>query len=153
MVDQDQLEAQENTPVESFTGLTLCNIKDEWDWVKKGLQEVIDDDPDSEQIPEDIYAECKCGRAKLFVMDNKELFVVLTEHRESSKKIHLVVWYCWASKKGEKKMNVWLPDVERYAKENGYTSVVCESPHIGIAKYAIEHYGYFINSIVLKKYV
>jgi hypothetical protein len=153
MVDCKQSEVQESIQEENFTGLTLCNIKDEWDWVRKGLQEIYDADPDPKQIPEDVYADCRYGRAKLFTMDDKQLFVILSEHRESDELIHLVVWHCWASDRGKKKMSTWLPDVEKYAKQNGYASVMCESVHVGIAEYAIKHYGYFIDTIVIKKFL
>ena len=146
-------EVQGNTQVEDYTGLLHSDIKKEWDWVKVGLEEINARDPDPKQTPEDVYAACRYGRAKLFIMDNKQLFVVLSEFRESDEIIHLVVWYCWASNRGQKKMKTWLPDVEKYAKENGYTSVMCESAHIGIAEYAIDHHGYFIDTIVIKKFV
>ena len=42
-------------------------------------EEINENDPDPQQIPEDVYAACKYGLAKLFVMGDKELFVVLTE--------------------------------------------------------------------------
>lgn len=146
-------EELESTQEENFTGLTICNIKDEWGWVRPGLQEIFDADPDPKQVPEDVYADCRYGLAKLFCMANKELFVVLSEHRESDDLLHLVVWMCWAADKGSRKMSVWLPDVEKYAKDNGYVSVMCETVHLGIAEYAVKDYGYFIDTIVLKKFV
>lgn len=146
-------EERENTQEEDFTGLRLSNIKQEWDWVKIGLQEIYDADPHSSQRPEDVYADCVYERAKLFVMENKELFVVFSELKDGDSARHLVLWMCWAAKKGSRKMGIWLPDVERFAKKHGYKSVMCETSSLGIADYAVKDYGYFIDTIVLKKLV
>ena len=139
--------------VEECTELTSSDIKEEWHWVKPGIEEINENDPDPQQIPEDVYAACKYGLAKLFVMGDNELFVVLTEIPETETDISLSIWYFWVSPKcrGSKKAREFFPGLTKYAEENGYKSIQFETAHFKLAEYAVRDFGYYIDTIVVKK--
>jgi|TARA_R100001224_G_C3993585_1_gene140135 hypothetical protein len=145
-------EEQENILVEDYTELTICDIKEEWDWVKIGLEEINARDPDPKQIPEDIYAACKYGLAKLFTMGNKELFVVLSEVPETDTDINLSIWYFWVKPeyRGSKKARDFFPGLTKYAKNNGYKSIQFETVCFELAEYAVRDFGYYIDTIVVR---
>ena len=147
------LETQESIQVEDCTDLVISDIKEEWYWVKLGLEEINERDPDPKQIPEDVYAACKYGLAKLFVMGHKELFVVLSEVPETEDDINLSIWYFWVSPeyRGSKKPRGFFPGLNKYANNNGYNHIQFETVCPELADYAVRDFGYYIDTIIVKK--
>lgn len=120
-----QAEHPQTTQVESGTYKepVLADIKKEWCWVKDGLLEVLEDNPNLTWTPEDVYAQCVYGDAFLFVAD--EGFVVATIHTdEFTKEKAFFVWIAWAAERGNKNVMKYLPFFEEVAKKTaGCTTI------------------------------
>ena len=48
----------------------LASVRNEWHWVRPAIEELLNDNPDVDAIPEDVYAACKAGVAQLWLIPN-----------------------------------------------------------------------------------
>lgn len=79
------------------------NIRQEWDWVKIGIQEILDAQPQLTYRPEDVYAECINGTATLFIDEHKSFAVTTVEVDRFTGQNTFLIWLAWCSKKGLKR--------------------------------------------------
>ncbi|SVD54103.1 uncharacterized protein METZ01_LOCUS406957 [marine metagenome] len=105
----------------------LADIRQEWHWVKQGIEEILNEQKDLTYIAEDVYAECVNKTAQLWVAP--EGFIVTTgypdEYTESKT---LLVWLAWARVKGEDCVIKYTPLLSRLAKEAGYDLLEVRTP-------------------------
>ena len=67
------------------------NIRAEWDWVKKGIEKILQGQPQLTFRPEDVYVECVNGTATLFVDEHKNFAVTTIQvDQYTNKKIFLI---------------------------------------------------------------
>ncbi len=80
----------------------LADIRKEWDWVSKGVREILEGTPQLTFRQEDVYAACVNGQAMLWI--TTEGFVVTTvEVDQFTEDRTLLVWLAWARDRGAKK--------------------------------------------------
>jgi len=100
----------------------VANIREVWDWVKLGLQEILDENRHLTWRPEDIYAACLSGEALLFTAP--EGFVVTTvKIDEFNNKKTLFLWTAWAEERGTHNILRYSPFFENVARELECTSL------------------------------
>ena len=80
----------------------VANIRQEWDWVKIGIEEILDAQPQLTYRPEDVYAECINGTATLFIDEHKSFAVTTIEVDRFTGQNTFLIWLAWCSKKGLK---------------------------------------------------
>lgn len=105
----------------------LSNIRDEWNWVKIGLQEILDENRTLTWRPEDVYAACLSGEADLFVAP--EGFVVTTiKVDEFTDQRAFFIWIAWAQERGSHNVLRYFPFFENVARELECTSLEVWTP-------------------------
>ena len=75
----------------------LGDIRREWDWVKKGIQEIFEQFPWLEYRVEDVYASCITGNAVLYITEEGFTVFTIEEHPVTLEKTYL----CWVAWKKE----------------------------------------------------
>lgn len=119
-----------------------AELKQWWPFVKQGLEVILRKSPE-EWIPEDIYANCFCGNAILWVLVDESRpvgFWVLIPRGES-----LHVWCAWTPNAGT--LDIGMKLFLDAAKANSVTKVTFESYRKGWDKVA-RKYGFYPRSWV-----
>ena len=108
----------------------LADIRQKWDFVRPGLERMCER-MDTGWRPEDVYADCKHGVAWLYLAEGDEGFMVVREHiNMHSAERSMYVWVMYAYE-GENAIDRYMPDLDKLARENGYTKVIMDSPRRG----------------------
>ncbi len=94
----------------------LADIRDEWDWVLEGLQDLKERIPSLTWRPEDVYAECRYGNAVLHVAkDGFVITTVITDPYTKERTLHF--WIAWAREFGGNCVIKYLPFFENVAQQ------------------------------------
>ena len=76
-----------------------ADIRREWHWVRPAIEELLNDNPDVDAIPEDVYAACKAGIANLWVIPTG-MFITRFEYGDLNNEKTLDLWFAWTKEKG-----------------------------------------------------
>lgn len=112
----------------------IASIREEWYWVKRGIDEILEEQPRLTFRPEDVYAACLNGDAVLWVAP--EGFVINTvEHDEFSGDKTFLIWLAWAKDRGQSCAIKYYPFFERTAKEYGFNQIETRTPIAALEDY------------------
>tara|TARA_X000001382_G_scaffold5992_1_gene4870 strand:+ start:7296 stop:7727 length:432 start_codon:yes stop_codon:yes gene_type:complete len=100
----------------------LANIREEWGWVKIGLQEILEENKHLTWRPEDVYAACVSGEAALFVAPEGFVVTAIRVDEFTGKKT-LFLWAAWAKERGSRNILRYSPFFENVARELECTSL------------------------------
>jgi|TARA_R100000081_G_C4803535_1_gene165836 hypothetical protein len=129
----------------------IGDIRLEWDWVKKGVKEILAEQPQLTFRAEDVYAECLHGNAVLWT--TKEGFIVSqTSTDPFTNENTFLVWLAWAKNKGNQNVVKYTPFFNEVAKNAGYKFLKVKSPIEAISKYLLNE-GWNIDTITYRKEV
>ena len=126
----------------------LADIRAEWHWVRPGLEEILENDPLVNEIPEDVYAACVNGAASLWITDR--YFVVTQMFNDNGKK-GCLLWYSWSKDRGAKHSVDGHPFFEQLAINNGCQLMQTQTSKSALADHFIERLGYSLKAMVLVK--
>lgn len=90
------------------------NLKDHWEFIRKGLEQVIKKGGSDGWIPEDVYLALKVGRSHLYLGDRAFLVVTPTDGFNGKK---LFVWAAYSEIHGG--IEKYRPFVRDLAKQIG----------------------------------
>lgn len=127
---------RENTHLDESSDPVLINVKDAWDLVKPGLEEILADTPHLTFRPEDVYTECVEERAFLFVSP-KGWAVLTREIDQFTDDATLLIWLAYAF---EKRDHVWIMYgdwLHKIANEAGCVYIEGRSAVKELEEYAI----------------
>jgi hypothetical protein len=114
----------------------LANVRQEWDWVKRGIEEIIAEQPQLTFRPEDVYAAVLNGEALLWVAP--EGFVITTEEcDEFTGAKTFLVWLAWAKERGQSCVIKYYSFFAQAAKEHGFTSIEVRTPVTSLEGYLL----------------
>ena len=114
----------------------LANVRQEWDWVKRGIEEIIAEQPQLTFRPEDVYAAVLNGEALLLVAP--EGFVITTEEcDEFTGAKTFLVWLAWAKERGQSCVIKYYSFFAQAAKEHGFTSIEVRTPVTSLEGYLL----------------
>tara|TARA_R100001082_G_scaffold67978_1_gene38521 strand:- start:83 stop:499 length:417 start_codon:yes stop_codon:yes gene_type:complete len=108
----------------------VADIRKEWDWVKVGIEEILEGQPQETFRPEDVYAECVNGTATLFIDEHKNFSVTQIEVDRYAGHKTLLLWVSWRSNKGLSHKSIsdsYLPFFEDVARDCGCSFVEVRS--------------------------
>ena len=125
----------------SFGEPQLADIRAEWGWVRKGIEEMLGDNEYLGIIPEDVFVACKTGAAHLWITE--EGFVVTTGETDmvNGERIFLV-WLAWAHKKGGNEAVRWFEFFEDQAREAGFTKFEVRTKYPKLGDYLQQELGF-----------
>lgn len=119
----------------------LSDIRDEWGWVKAGIEEIIGKDDQLNIIPEDVFTACRTGGANLWTTD--EGFVVTTGETDLiTGERTFLVWLAWAEKSGSNVAVKWYWWFESQAREAGFTRFEVRTKYPKLGDYLQKELGF-----------
>ena len=132
------------------TDPVIANIKQEWHWVRAGLEQIYSNSPDIDEIPEDVYAACVSGNAHLWC--HPAGFVV-TRFVGSDHDRGLLLWHAWAREQGGKHSLEYHDFFEAVALNSGCTYLETQTVHQPIVDHFINRLGYRVKVHILTKQI
>jgi hypothetical protein len=137
MVDYPYVTEQENL----FGEPQLADIREEWDWVKPGVEEIVRDDEFLSLIPEDVFAACKSGAAHLWVTEQG--FVITTGMTDTiTGERTFLVWLAWAREKRNNVAVQWFTFFEDQARKAGFTKFEVRTRYPKLGSYLQNKLGF-----------
>lgn len=118
-----------------------ANIREEWGWVRPGIEEVLSLDGYAGYRPEDVYAACLSNEATLWV--HPDGFVVTTSEisRYTGEKTFLL-WIASAKTRGGAVATDYTAFFEGVAKESKHVLLKTMTPHEPLAEYLVANSGW-----------
>jgi hypothetical protein len=127
----------------------VTDIRDAWDWVKTGVEEILAEQSQLTFRPEDVYAECLKGNAVLWT--TSEGFIVSTTLVDSfNREETFLVWLAWAKKRGGNCVVKHFPFFQKKAREAGYKHIEVRSPVKAMNEYLTQQ-NWSIDTVVYKR--
>ena len=120
----------------------IGNIRKEWDWVKVGIQKILDGQPHLAFRPEDVYVECVTGVATLFIDEHKNFAVTMIETNKYTNENTFLIWLAWCSGKGLRHnsfRDLYVPFFEEVARD-------CKCDFIEVRSSLDKSNEYYINN-------
>lgn len=115
---------------------TFAQVREEWVWVKRGIEEILAEQPQLTFRPEDVYAACLNEEAHLWVAP--EGFVITTAERdEFTGKKTFLVWLAWAKKRGASCVIKYYSFFAQVAKDNGFSNIEVRTPITALEDYLL----------------
>ena len=128
----------------------LADIREHWGWVRPGLEEIIEEDPYLEVIPEDVFTACKTESAHLWITDAG--FVVTTGLTDPyNGKRTLLIWFAWAKEKGRNIAAECVEFFEHAAYDAGFSYIEVRTRHQQLGKYIEESVGWGLETVVYRR--
>lgn len=114
----------------------FASIRLEWDWVKRGIEEILAEQTQLTFRPEDVYAACLNGEAHLWVAP--EGFVITTaEVDEFTGAKTFLVWLAWAKKRGASCVIKYYSFFAQVAKDSGFSTIEVRTPVTALEDYLL----------------
>jgi hypothetical protein len=112
----------------------LTHIREEWVWVKRGIEEILAEQPQLTFRPEDVYAACLNEEAHLWVAP--EGFVITTAERDEFTGARtFLLWLAWAKNRGQSCAIKYLPFFAELARENCFKNIETRTPIAALEDY------------------
>ena len=127
-----------------------ANIREEWHWVKQGVEEILHLDRNLTYRPEDVYASVLSGESELWVHPN--FFNVLTiQSDEFTGDKTLLLWISWAKERGGANAVTFAEFYEALARHYGCRRIETKSVQMPAVEYAQKEVGWTISEITFGK--
>ena len=127
-----------------------ANIREEWHWVRPGLEEIIQLDPNVSWRPEDIYASVLSGESLLWV--HPDFFnISIVETDEFTGQKTFMLWISWAKKRGGANAVTHAKFYEDVARHLDCQRISTKSVQMPAVEYAIDKVGWEITEITFGK--
>jgi len=136
MADHQVHGAQDEKNMATADKPLLANVRQEWEWVKRGIEEIIAEQPRLTFRPEDVYAAVLNGEALLWVAP--EGFVITTEQDdEFTDKKSFFVWLAWAKERGQSCVVKYFSFFAQIAKQHGFSHIEVRTPITALEEYLL----------------
>lgn len=128
----------------------LGDIRAEWHWVRPAIEELLNDNPDVDAIPEDVYAACKSGGAHLWVVPEGMLITKFAHGLYGGERT-LDIWFAWTRQRGGKVGVGVHKFLEPFAKSHGCAAIEFGTRYQPLIDYLCEDLGYRVSTQILRK--
>jgi hypothetical protein len=136
MADHQAHGAQDEENMATADKPLLANVRQEWEWVKRGIEEIIAEQPRLTFRPEDVYAAVLNGEALLWVAP--EGFVITTEQDdEFTDKKSFFVWLAWTKERGQSCVVKYFSFFAQIAKQHGFSHIEVRTPITALEEYLL----------------
>lgn len=144
------ISSKETDTEERLSDPVLADIREYWHWVRPALEEIIDQSPFMDLIPEDVYAACKAEDAHLWVTDDGFVVTTISTAMFSGAK-SLFMWFAWAKKRGGAEAVRHTAFFEQVARDIGASFVEVRTFNKKLAEYVEKQVGWELELLTLKK--
>ena len=115
---------------------TFAQVREEWVWVKRGIEEILAEQPQLTFRPEDVYAACLNGEAHLWVAP--EGFVITTaEVDEFTGAKTFFVWLAWTKERGQSCVVKYYSFFAQTARRHGFSHIEVRTPITALEEYLL----------------
>jgi len=128
----------------------VANIRQEWDWVKPGIEEILHLDPNLTFRPEDVYASVLSGESVLYVHDNFFNVVTIEVDGFTGQRTFLL-WLSWAKERGGANAVTYAKFYEDVARQMNCQRIETRSAQMPAVEYAVAKVGWEIKEIIFGK--
>ena len=118
--------------------------------MRPAIEELLNDNPDVDAIPEDVYAACKTGAAQLWVIPSG-MFVTRFEYGDFNGEKTLDLWFAWTRARGGRVAPEVHRFLEPYAKANGCEAIEFGTRYQPLINYLCDDLGYRVSTQILRK--
>ena len=127
-----------------------ANIREEWHWVRDGVEEILRLDHNLTFRAEDIYASCVSGESQLWVHPN--FFNVATiEVDPFTGDRTFLLWLSWAKERGGANAVTFAKFYENVARQLNCQRIETRSAQMPAVQYAVDKVGWEIKEIIFGK--
>ena len=134
MADHQGLGEQDAGVMGTADSPTYANVRDEWDWVKLGVEEILAEQPQLTFRAEDVYAACLNEEAHLWVAP--EGFVITTAERDEFTGARtFLLWLAWTKDRGHSCATKYISFFTAVAKERGFKNIETRTPVTALERY------------------
>jgi hypothetical protein len=134
MADHQAPGAQDADGTVKADSPTLAHIREEWVWVKHGIEEILAEQAQLTFRPEDVYAACLNEEAHLWVAP--EGFVITTAERDEFTGARaFLLWLAWAKNRGQSYAIRYLPFFTQLARDSGFKTLETRTPVLALEAY------------------
>lgn len=139
--------APEADVTEEAANPTIGSVREHWDWVKVGIEEILSEQPHLTFRPEDVYAACLNEEAILWIAP--EGFLITTSTRcQYTGDSTFFIWLAWAKSQGrESCATKYLGFFEQVAREHGYNRIETRSPIPAMERH-LSTYGWKRETVI-----
>lgn len=151
MVDYTRAQPTSVTGTVSAADPVVSDVREEWNWVKYGIEEILKEDRNLTFRPEDVYALCVAEQAVLWTTDDG--FVVSTGELDPfTGERTFLVWLAWARQRGNNLAVQHRDFFEEAARGAGFTKIEVRSAIPEVRDYLIGT-GWEVDTIVFMRYL
>jgi len=120
-------------------GNPICvDIREQWDWVREGVEEILAEQPQLTYRAEDVYAACVNQKALLWVTEQFDGFVVATPETDSHTGDRtFLVWIAWTKVRGQNCVIKHYDFFADIARENGHKHIEVRTPITAMEPYLL----------------
>ena len=136
--------------MEEASNPTLGNIREEWDWVRLGIEEILHLDPNLTFRAEDVYASCISGESQLWIHPNFFNVVTIEVDQFTGDRTFLL-WLSWAKERGGANAVTYAKFYEELARQNNCQRIETRSAQMPAVDYAVSKVGWEIREIIFGK--
>ena len=147
-MDSTQGQGYDVTDMGTNENPKLASIRNEWDWVKPGIEQILNESPQFAYRPEDVYAECINNKAHLWVTDDG-FVVTTTEVDELREENFLYIWLAWSTLESSNNAVKHQHFFGEQAIEAGYDGLKSGTSSKKVADYLINKCGWQLDKIEL----
>ena len=123
-----------------------ASIREHWDWVRVGIEEILAEQPQLTFRPEDVYAMCLKNDAHLWVAP-QGFVISTTEVDEFTGNQTFLIWLAWAKERGQNCATQYIGFFEKVARESGYKQIETRTPVSKLESYFLAE-GWTKHSVI-----
>jgi hypothetical protein len=129
----------------------MANIRAEWDWVKEGVEEILNLSRHLTWRPEDIYASCLSGESALWIRDHDWFVVSTIEVDQFNGARTFLIWLSWTRDRGNGVASEMWPFFEMVARQSGCDMIEVRTEHKRVGEYIETDLGWDCQQMVFSK--
>ena len=128
----------------------VANIREEWHWVKPGIEEILHLDKNATIRPEDVYHSVLSGESALYIHDN--FFVVATiDIDKYNGRRTFTLALSWAKGRGGANAVTYAKFFEDLARQYNCERIESTSSQTPVADYLVQKVGWEVKEITIGK--
>jgi hypothetical protein len=114
----------------------FSDIRLEWDWVKPQIEQILLEQPELTYRPEDVYASCINGSAKLVTLDKNKFAVIEVTTDPFTYKKSLNIWVAGVTEDGKSGNTVlsYTGFFEKVARELDCSYLECSTSKVSLGR-------------------
>jgi hypothetical protein len=114
----------------------FSDIKIEWGWIKPQIKQILLEQPELTYRPEDVYASCVNGAARLVTLDGNKFAIIEVITDTFTYKKSLNIWLAGAVEEGKSGTTIltYIGFFEKIAREYGCSYLECSTSKASLGR-------------------